>query len=301
MEETSCGQISQLDIHQLLSTSPQVIYASGLNGYDEPVITTLPELLSSSTSVIASKHAYLEFDIPTNEESDTKVLPIGNVSIIQTTNLHNPPPNPEGSIAAEVNHLLDQAMAEASSHESKQSSLEKITEAAATMSLPQKSEVTVPLVDTSSQASMEKAEGFLEGIPTNISPVADVYSSRSVSPPVDPSELQANANRATDNMLHLKRSLDVKRQRAIWELGSILCQNESQGAALVTAVRSSVPRQSWRPKLITEQLSWRPRQPNTIQFKQLRQPVPKPSVMPKPRQPLRLQCFRRNTAITCRA
>ena len=47
-----------------------------------------------------------------NEESDTKVLSIGKVSIIQTTNLHNPPPNPEGSITKEVNHLLDQAMAE---------------------------------------------------------------------------------------------------------------------------------------------------------------------------------------------
>ena len=49
---------------------------------------------------------------------------------------------------AEVNHLLDQAIMEASSHESEQSSLEKITKAAATMSLPQKSEVMVPPVDT---------------------------------------------------------------------------------------------------------------------------------------------------------
>ena len=31
-EETSRGWISQLDIHQLLSTSPQVIYLSSLNG-----------------------------------------------------------------------------------------------------------------------------------------------------------------------------------------------------------------------------------------------------------------------------
>ena len=59
-EETSCGQISQLDICQLLSTSPQVVYPSGLNGHDEPIITTLPELLSSSMSVITSEHPYLE-------------------------------------------------------------------------------------------------------------------------------------------------------------------------------------------------------------------------------------------------
>ena len=121
-------------------------------------------------------------------------------------------------------------MAEASRHKSEQSSLEKITEAVATTSPPQKSEVTVPPVDMSSQASMEEAEGSLEGIPTNISPIAAIYSSTSASPPMDPSELQANANRAIDNMLHLKRSLDVKRQRATWELGAILHQNKSQGA-----------------------------------------------------------------------
>ena len=238
VEETSYGQISQLNICQLLSAGPQVVYPSGLNGHDEPIITTLPEPLNSSTSIIASEHPYLEIDVPPNGESDTKVLPIGEASIIQTTNLHNLPPNPEGSITAEVNHLLDQAMVEVSSHKSEQSSLEKITEAVATMSPPQKPEVTVPPVDTSSQASMEEVEGSLEGIPTNISLIAAIYSSSSASPPVDLSELQANANRAIDNMLHLKRSLDIKRQRATWELGAILCQNESQGAALIAAAKA---------------------------------------------------------------
>ena len=157
---------------------------------------------------------------------------------IQTTNPQNPPPNPEGSITAEVNHLLDQAMAEVSSHISKQSSLEKITEAAATTSPPQKLEVRVPPVDTSSQANMEEAEGSLEGIPTTISLIAAIYSSRNASPLVDPLELMANANRAIDNMLHLKRSLDIKRQRATWELGAILHQNESQRATLITAAKA---------------------------------------------------------------
>ena len=95
-------------------------------------------------------------------------------------------------------------MAEVSSYKSKQSSLEKITKAVATMSPPQKLEVTVPPIDTSSQASMKEVEGSLEGIPTNISPITAIYSSRSASPLVDQSELQANANRAIDNMLHLK-------------------------------------------------------------------------------------------------
>ena len=52
-----------------------------------------------------------------------------------------------------------------------------------------------------------------------------------------PPELRANANRAIDNMLHLKRSLDVKRQRTTWELGVILHQNKSQGAASIAAAK----------------------------------------------------------------
>ena len=66
-EETSCGQISQLDIHQLLSTGPQVVYPSGLNGHDEPIITTLPEPLSSGMSIITSEHPYQEINIPPME------------------------------------------------------------------------------------------------------------------------------------------------------------------------------------------------------------------------------------------
>ena len=237
-EETSCGWISQLDICQLLSTSPQVVYPSGLNGHDEPVITTIPELLSSGTSIIAIEYLYLEIDIPPKEESDTKAPSIGEASIIQATNPHKSLPKLEGSMSAEMKHLLDQVIMEASSCESEQSSLEKITTVVVTMSPPQKLEVTVPPVDTSSQASIEEAEGSIEDIPTNISPIAAVCSSGSISPLVDPSELQANANRAIDNRLHLKRSLDIKRQRATWVLGMMLHQNKSQEAASVATAKA---------------------------------------------------------------
>ena len=57
---------------------------------------------------------------------------------MQKTNLHYPPPNLEGSITAEVNYILDQAMAEVSRCKSEQSSLEKVTEGVPTMSPPQK-------------------------------------------------------------------------------------------------------------------------------------------------------------------
>ena len=47
VEETPCGWISQLKICQLLAAGPPVIYPIGLNRHDEPIITTLPELLDS--------------------------------------------------------------------------------------------------------------------------------------------------------------------------------------------------------------------------------------------------------------
>ena len=159
VEETSCGWISQLNIHQLLSTSPQVAYPSGLNGHDEPIITTLPEPLSSGVSIIASKHPYLEIWHPSQGGIRHQGSAYWQGLIIQTTNPHKSPPNPEGSMTEEVNHLLDWTITEASSCKSEQSSLEKITTAAVNMSPPQKSEVTVPPVDTSSQASIEEAEG----------------------------------------------------------------------------------------------------------------------------------------------
>ena len=171
---------------------------------------------------------------------------------------------------------------EASSCKSEQSSLEKNSTAAVTMSPPQKSEATVLPVNTSSQASIKEEEGSLDDIPTNISLIAAIYSSRSASPPVDPSELQANANRAIDNMLHLKRSLDVKRQRATWELGGCCIKMNLRELHELLLPRPSIPRHSWRPKPISEQLSWRLRQPDAIQFKQLRWSVPKPSVMLRP-------------------
>ena len=238
VEETSCGQISQLDFQQLLSASPQVVYPTGLNGQDEPIITTLPELLSIGISIIASEHLYLEIDIPPLEESDTKAPPIGEASIIQTANPCKSPPKLEGSMATEVNDLLDQAIMEASSFESKQSSLGKITTVVVIMSPPQKSEVSLQPINTSSQASVEEAEASLGDIPTNISPIATAYSSGSVSPLVDPSELWANANRPIDNLLHLKRPIAIKRQRAISELGVMLHQNEPLEATSVAAAKA---------------------------------------------------------------
>ena len=82
VEATLCGWISQLEVHQLLIASPQVAYPIGLNGYEEPVITSLPEPLTNSINLTRGKSVYLEIDILLSlaEEPDWKVPPIGKVS-----------------------------------------------------------------------------------------------------------------------------------------------------------------------------------------------------------------------------
>ena len=94
VQETFCGQISQLKVCQLLAASPQVVYPIGLNGHDEPIITTLPDLLGSSISLIASKHIYLEIDIPSPpmEEPDQKMPPLEDIPTILITSPPKSPP-----------------------------------------------------------------------------------------------------------------------------------------------------------------------------------------------------------------
>ena len=46
-------------------------------------------------------------------------------------------------------------------------------------------------------------------------------------------ELWANANKALEDLLTTKASIDACRWRAIWELGIVLCQNESQAAECI--------------------------------------------------------------------
>ena len=119
-------------------------------------------------------------------------------------------------------------MADESSHESEHSPTGKATTVEAVTSPSHKSEASPLLVDTSSQASMEEAEASLKGLPANVSPIAAACSSSSASPSVDPTELLTNANMATDHMLCMKRSTDLKRQWVIWELGLLLHQSDGE-------------------------------------------------------------------------
>ena len=123
----------------------------------------------------------------------------------------------------EVSNLLSLAMLEVSSCEFKHLSPRRPTPAVVLMTPPWKPDGPLQSVDTSSQASVKEAEASLEDIPTNISPIAAVSRTGSVTSLMDITELQMNANKAVNDLLTTKASIDAHRWRAVWELGVALC------------------------------------------------------------------------------
>ena len=94
VEATSCRQISQMEVCQILITSTPVSYPIGLNGCKEPIITSLPEPLANGISLTTGKPIYLEIDIPPSpvEVLDWKVLPIGKISTTVIASPHKSTP-----------------------------------------------------------------------------------------------------------------------------------------------------------------------------------------------------------------
>ena len=121
------------------------------------------------------------------------------------------------------------------------------------MTPPQKPEGPLRPVDTSSQVSAKVAEASLEDIPASISPIAAVSRTGSITPLVGTMELWANANKALEDLLTTKASIDACRQRAIWELGIELCQNESQAAESIKEAKAVC---SWETLDAKTNCSW---------------------------------------------
>ena len=173
------------------------------------------------------------------EELDQKIPPFGKISTTIVASPHKPPLKSEGSMTMEVRNLLCQAVLETSSCRSKHSSPRRPTPVAVLTAPPQKSERPSQPVDTSSQVSAEVAEASLEDIPTSLSPIAAISRSESITPPVDELELWASANKALEDFLSTKASIDTHRWRAMWELGIALCKSESRAAKSIKEAKAA--------------------------------------------------------------
>ena len=94
-------------------------------------------------------------------------------------------------------------------------------------------------VDTSSQVSIKEAEASLEDIPAGISPIAAVSRTGSVSPPEDIMVLQTSANKAFNDLLTTKASIDACRWRVMKELNVALHQSKSKAAAPIKEAKAT--------------------------------------------------------------
>ena len=132
----------------------------------------------------------------------------------------------------EVRNLLTQAMLDTSGYGSGDSTPRRLNPVVVLTPPPYKQKELPKQLDTSSQVSAqddaEMAEASLEGVPTTISPIATTTRSESITPSTDMAELWENANKALEELLAMKASIDARRWRAVWELGMELHWNESE-------------------------------------------------------------------------
>ena len=249
--ESPFGQISQLEVHQLLSARPQIIYLVGLNGGNQSVTIDLPGLLHGGSSVTTDEHPYMKINIPspTPKEQDGVNLPLGGGHATQTIAMPKTPWKPRVSLMAEVGELLTWGMTEDYDHEPEHSTMEKELATKVDISPPPKMEVPALPLDTSSQASVPETEASIESNPIHNSPTAVANSSHSDSPVMDLLELQANADLAINNMLSVRRSLELKRQWAIWDYEALLHQWEAETAAANERAKIACSRKGLQPRV----------------------------------------------------
>ena len=114
--ESPFGQISQLEVHQLLSARPQIVYLVGLNGGNQSITIDLPGLLHGGSSVTTDEYPYMKINIPS---------PTPKEHATQTIATPKTPWKPRVSLMAEVGELLTWGMTEDYDCEPEHSAMEK--------------------------------------------------------------------------------------------------------------------------------------------------------------------------------
>ena len=79
-DSAPCGRVSQLQVHQLLSSGSQVVYRAGLNGCEVLLITSPPEPVAKGINLLSGKPIYLKVDIPQSntEGPELKAPPLSS-------------------------------------------------------------------------------------------------------------------------------------------------------------------------------------------------------------------------------
>ena len=232
-----CGRIWQLEVHQLLHSEAWVVYPKGLNGCLVSVITTLPESLSHSTTMLDDEPTFLQVDISQfttdGHESKTPFLGSGSTSTSPTHPPMVPPPKAESSqhdhagqwtpIMGSSGHLW--------------SSIGVFH--------AQKTSVPGLRSTTLSQARRfcQTSGHLLSGVPTSkhsswcqpdnltieeISLPVETLGLGTGSLPGDLVQLQEEVGGALGHLLVTRSSLDACQRKQVLDFEMTLCQNESE-------------------------------------------------------------------------
>ena len=169
--ESPSGCISQLKIHQLLSSRLLVIFPVGLNGVDLSVTMKLCKPLHTGSSVTTDEYSYIKVNIPstTPQEQDCTTLPLGGKLDSPTVTVPKTPWKPRVTLTVEVNDLLDQGMMDNYDWESEHSTMVEEPTTEADTSPSSKMEVLVLPLDTSSRVSAAETEASMESNPLRTS------------------------------------------------------------------------------------------------------------------------------------
>ena len=222
--EGPSGQISQLKIHQLLSTRSLVVVPVEINGGEQAVTVDLPEPLCTGSSVTSDDHSFIEVNIPspTMEDQGCMTPTQGGQQDTLPTTIPKTSWKPRIALMTLVAKLLDRGMTDNYDWKSEHSIMADHATQAETSPTRKMEEPLLPL-ETSSQTSVDGMDASVESTPVDTTLVTAVHSSQSNSPI---EELQLEVNSALNSLFTAKRTLELERQSAIRDFETSLCQHE---------------------------------------------------------------------------
>ena len=224
-----CGQIHQLEIHQLLHLEAQVVYPKGLNGCLVLVITSLPESLAHGLNVLDDEPIFLQVDLSqfTTEECESKAPFPGSDSTSTSPSCPTMAPPPKAlsqvSMTMEVSELLSQAALDTSGQASGSSTPKRPASLALGDPSSRGLDDSAKPIDTSSQASLwasipddvEPGNQTLEEIYAPPSPPVKTPGPGASILPRDVIQLQKEANRALGCLLVTRSSLNACQRKQV--------------------------------------------------------------------------------------
>ena len=253
----ACRRISQLEVHQLLTSGLQVAYPVGLNGHKDPIITSLPKSMANGISLTGASLCNWRSTShnPWQKSWTRRHHPWQMLSYhyIQLPQDHSPKARKRGqhdhggkesSVTGDIRHACSWV---------RELSPKRPNPVVILTPPPYKPKELPKPVDTSSQVStqdgIKMAEASLGEVLTIISPIAMAPRSRSITLPEDMSQLHEKANKVLGELLVTKSSIDTHRQKGVRNWVWIFIGTTPRQQSPLKKLNPSVPMMSGRLKL----------------------------------------------------